>query len=86
VRKSIELVHNTIHYSKSYRDFSNIRSAFKILTSIIESAKGKIDVLFAQIVIFFVTQVQGEEIKRDFKNALNELVNQIIIIVLMKIS
>ena len=74
VKKSIQLVHNTIHYSISYKDYANIRSAFKILTGILESAKGKIDILFAQIVIFLLSQLQREELKKDFKNALNELV------------
>ncbi len=76
VKKSIQLVHNTIHYSMSFKDYSNIRSAFKILTAIIESAKGKIDVLFAQIVMFFLSQLERAELKKDFKNALNELVNK----------
>lgn len=74
VKKSIQLVHNTIHYSISYKDYSNIRSAFKILTAILETAKGKIDILFAQIVMFLLSQLQRGELKKDFKNAINELV------------
>ncbi len=75
VKKSIQLVHNTIRYSISYKDLSNIRPAFKILTAILESAKGKIDILFTQIVIFFLTQLRTIELKKEMKNALNELVS-----------
>ena len=75
VKKSILLVHTSILYGKTEKSYINIRYAFKILTSIIESSKGKIDGLFVQFVGFLISQFQTKEkLSKEHKSAIVELV------------
>jgi hypothetical protein len=75
VQKSIFLVHTCIIYGKTEKSFVNIRYAFKIITSIIESSKGKIDGLFVQFVGFLISQFQtSEKLSKEHICAIVELV------------
>ena len=73
IQKLITLVHNSIIYCKTFKEYKNIRNAFKILTSIIESATGKIDILFIEIIKYFITQTD-DILNKDHKISLVELV------------
>jgi len=68
-------VHTCILYGKTEKSYINIRYAFKIITSIIESSKGKIDGLFVQFVGFLISQFQTKEkLSKEHISAIVELV------------
>lgn len=77
VKKSIFLVHTFILYGKSEKSYVNVRYAFKIITSIIESSKGKIDGLFVQFLGFLISQFQSKEkLNKEYTSAIVELVKK----------
>lgn len=77
VKKSIFLSHTLILYGKTEKSFVNIRYAFKIITAIIESSKGKIDGIFLQFLGFLASQFDyKEKFSREHISAIVELVNK----------
>lgn len=62
-----------VSYAIATDEHNNIKYAFKILTSFIESSKGKIDNIMPDIVNYVIEQIKIAK-KQDHKQALVELV------------
>ena len=71
--QTINLVEKIVSYAIATNDHHEIKYAFKILSGVLESSKGKINDLIPEIVNYTSSQIDIAK-KKDHKNALIELV------------
>ena len=73
ISKTIALVQKIVSYAIANDEHNQIKYAFKVLTGILESSKGKIDHILPDLVSYVTEQVKVAK-KQDHKQALVELV------------
>jgi hypothetical protein len=72
--QSISFVQRVVQYAVSNKEKHNTKYAFKLLSGILESSRGKIDELLPELLVFSMKYVEAKK-NSQYSESLVELVN-----------
>lgn len=77
ISQAINFIQKTVQYAISNKEKHNTKYAFKLLSGILESSRGKIDDLLPELLNFSLTYIEAKK-NSQYSEALVELVKKII--------